>query len=248
MDGREDELAQRLIAGAKAFSDLLTDEEMQVWYRFSCRALTARSDLWKALYDFKGEGIKSIIKGENIRLRLKKVLTQVQLNRCCYCKRSLQNISHAKPLEHVLSRTDFPQFSVLYQNLVLACYDCNSKKGGANWTTLKSDLKFYPYNKASFEFFHPHFHDFDDHIRYFRFETNNITISAYIGISNIGKKLCSDLLDSVSRMEFLVENNPRLAEVSATLKDFGEGLESEEIPTFHDAYKVLEGAIMGSGR
>ncbi|MBK9579815.1 MAG: hypothetical protein IPO40_22345 [Fibrobacteres bacterium] len=169
-------------------------------------------DQWKALYDYQAENeSKGNISGKDITRSLRNQLSSIQGNRCCYCRRWLYNIAQARPVEHILARAHYPQFSLEYVNLAVACYDCNQIKKDADWEGLDKYCDEYPHSKEFKKSFHPKYHSYDDHVKFVRTETNDFTLSVYTGMTVQGKKLCVDLLSKIAGMEASLANNKELA-------------------------------------
>jgi hypothetical protein len=62
------------------------------------------------------ESKTSGVTGPLIKNAFRRFVLDLQGNRCCYCRRWLLNIAHAKPIEHILPRHSYPQFSVNFWN------------------------------------------------------------------------------------------------------------------------------------
>ncbi len=192
-------------------------EAREVWEEYAKCALKNRKDAWDNLYEFKDS-----VLGNEIRGALRGHIAKLQKNRCCYCQTPLQNIAHAKPLEHILPRKDYPQFSVLYENIAVSCFNCNHHKSAANWGSLdKKATKYYKSEKEITTFFHPRFHIYDAHIRYVKLETNDTLISIYMGQTEQGRHLCRKLLMEISRQDALYRNNPTLKSSIEKLQQYG---------------------------
>ncbi|WP_091789297.1 HNH endonuclease [Paraburkholderia steynii] len=185
---------------------------------------------------------KPIDFGVQIQKALRDHLAQLQKNRCCYCRRWLQNIAYARPVEHVLSRDEYPRFSLHYWNLAAACHDCNHRKSSHPWGTWHKHG--YPSPRCIKDFFHPRFHDYDAHIRYVRVETNTISVAVYLGLSPQGRQLCRDLLGFISKVDALVHNNPRMSNAITKIQGYGGKNENrvatQRVDEFLDA---LNGAV-----
>ncbi|WP_321937997.1 hypothetical protein [Paraburkholderia sp. J8-2] len=201
-------------------------------------------DRWSALRSVNAVNTKGnpVPFGAQIQKALRDHLVQLQKNRCCYCRRWLQNIAHARPVEHILSRADYPQFSLHYWNLAAACHDCNHRKSNFQWGTWRK--RRYPSPECIKDFFHPRFHDYDAHIRYVRVETNTISVAVYLGLSKQGRQLCRDLLGFISEVDALVHNNRRMSDSMAKIQAYGGRNENrvatQRVDEFLDA---LNGAV-----
>ncbi len=99
------------------------------WKVFPASALTAIQSEQRALYDTRASG------GPIRRIRGTKGLV------CCPMCGSPTTGS----IDHYLPRAVFPEFSILYSNLVPACMHCNSATKGDTYRGLKSERFIHPY-------------------------------------------------------------------------------------------------------
>lgn len=67
-----------------------------------------------------------------------KLLASAPLRKCPYC-----GLGQVSTLDHVLSKSRYPAFSILPDNLVPACADCNKNKGGG--VTTQENMTLHPY-------------------------------------------------------------------------------------------------------
>lgn len=149
--------------------------------------------------------------GKDIAGDVRRHLAQLQKGRCCYCARRLVGIAYARPIEHILPRRDFGQYTFVYRNLAVCCYDCNLAKRDANWSSVGPAQGKYPGVTAFPDCFHPRYHSYSEHIDFVHVETNSVSLSVFRGKTPQGKQLCKDLLWKTSRREVLVKANPNLA-------------------------------------
>jgi uncharacterized protein (TIGR02646 family) len=105
-----------------------------------------------------------------IKSAFRRRLLELQGGRCGYCRRWLVSSAYAKPIEHTLPRSHYPQFSVEFLNLAVACSDCNGDKTDHKWGAISRARRRYPRAREFTEAFHPRFHRYDDHVRYVRLE------------------------------------------------------------------------------
>lgn len=168
------------------------------------------TDLWSKLTNHR-KRYQSGVTGPLIRKALRAFLEKEQSSLCCYCQRPLINIAHAKPIEHILPRVNFVQYTFHFWNLAVACFDCNQIKSDANWANAdKHDRECYPGPAEFYEMFHPRFHTFDEHVRFIRVQTNEHIISLYVGITEQGRHLCLNVLKELSAREIMLNGNPEL--------------------------------------
>jgi uncharacterized protein (TIGR02646 family) len=194
----------------------------KLWEQEQACSEGSRLDRWTALtnYKTKHKNGKPREFGKEVIFALRKHLAKLQGNRCCYCRRWLQPVAPARPVEHILSRKDYPQFSMNYWNLVVCCRDCNQRKTADNWSTLSCTARAYPIQVT--EHFHPRIHIFDSHIRYLRVETNDVSIAIYHGLTPQGRHLCREHLKTISQVDGLMSNNKRVANAVARLQAAGQ--------------------------
>ncbi|NHX01564.1 HNH endonuclease [Pseudomonas koreensis] len=201
-------------------------------------------DLWSNLSNLKPKkGTTYRPKGSDIKTAFRKFIAKEHGNFCCYCQRWLLNNGNAKPIEHVLPRESFQQYSFHFWNLAVACVDCNSLKKAKVWCDdSKRGLKTYPGPSTFTEMFHPRFHRFKDHVRFIRVQTNDHSITLYQGITRQGKKLCEDLLKDIAAKEILVNGNSNLKDSLEIINQF----ETEDGSELGTAMSKLQEALSKS--
>lgn len=214
----------------------------RLWKRAHSRSFV---DVWPTLGDMADHTELGIITGASIKSAFRlRVLLQLQGGRCCYCRRWLVNTAYAKPIEHILPRSHYPQFSIDFWNLAVACYDCNGVKSDHVWGSIPTKLRLYPRAREFIDMFHPRFHRYDDHIRYLRLETNVSTVVLFTGLTPQGKHLCSSLLYLIAAKETLIENNSVLAPVMDQLRSFEAKADGMQLKRFEAFRETLDKSIM----
>jgi uncharacterized protein (TIGR02646 family) len=207
----------------------------KLWQVEQARSERDRADGWTGLtaYKTKFRSGKTRDFGKEIIFVLRKHLAKLQGNRCCYCRRWLQNVAQARPVEHILSRKDYPQFSLQYRNLALCCRDCNQQKQATNWSKLPTSVTDYP--TLIGDYFHPRLHIYDRHVRYVRMETNDTAIAIYHGLTAQGRHLCRQHLKTISEIDGLMSNNKRISRAVASLQaasDVQDATKTRELDAF----------------
>lgn len=113
-------------------------------------------------------------------------LIEIQGSRCAYCKRLIKNEIGLRELDHILPKgalgtnvaravsnfqkdrrvtTGYPAFRFEPKNLILTCKRCNHRKGSYDCRKDRSTaVAAYPAAAGEFEWVHPMYHEFDDHI------------------------------------------------------------------------------------
>jgi len=199
----------------------------------------SQDDLWVKLYDHNKDK-QSGVTGKLLRKHLREFLENEQGNKCCYCQRPLVNISHAKPIEHVLPRQPFVQHTFNFWNLAVACFDCNHAKSNKFWVNQAlADEAEYPSPKDFVDSYHPRFHIYDEHVRFVRVQTNSVNISLYVGQTEQGKNLCKNLLKTISAKDILLCSNLVLKQSIDKLYDHMPSLDGEAAAAVEDFNRSL---------
>ena len=206
--------------------------ELLKMFRSSRRGVTNGWDLLNAL----GKSDKKAkVNASELKRALRDQLSPRQAHRCCYCRRWMANNGYARHIEHVLPHSKFPQFSVHFWNLAIACPDCNLLKADSVWGGIDRKKKRYPLPSDIRTWFHPRFHDYDHHVRFVRLESNGMAVVVFIGLTHPGRFLCENLLRHIAKMELLVTSNPVLSGYSAVLQDYqdhADPVKGEELRKF----------------
>ncbi|SDB38745.1 TIGR02646 family protein [Pseudomonas sp. NFACC23-1] len=210
----------------------------------------SKQDLWSKLTKHR-KSFKSGVTGPLIRKALRAFLEREQNGLCCYCQRPLVNIAYAKPIEHILPRATFVQYTFHFWNLAIACFDCNQIKLDHVWTSVdKHGLEDYPAPAAFIEMYHPRFHRFAEHVRFIRVQTNDHIVSIYRGVSDQGRHLCLNLLKDLSAREIVLNSNPELKgalEVINAHASSNEGAWAPELEAFHQALAKSTSQLIKNG-
>lgn len=209
-------------------------KKMTLLHKLRSAAKAGDKSVWGDLGDVTHTDHKVIKK--QLRLAIK----NRQEPRCCYCKRWLLNHASAAPIEHVLSRDTYPQFALQPRNLAIACVDCNSVKGKADWGKFSGPYERYP-TPETMDFFHPRYHRYDEHIRFIRMETNRQEVVSYHGLTPQGQHLCTQLLSAVVGKRSLKRSYPALAGWQRTMDDLdgqGDSTDRPELQAFRHAMEI----------
>jgi hypothetical protein len=217
-------------------SDLL----FEMW-RLSRRK---RLDMWDSLGKISEIASSEKITGTAVKGAFRKFLQHRQNNRCCYCNRIFSNIAHAKPIEHILPRFQYPQFSLSFWNLAIACVDCNLIKMKDVWGAIDKNLSAYPLPLAFFDMYHPRFHVYDEHINYICVEKNGLTVVLYKGLTIQGRNLCLELLDKVAARRILIEGNDELQNAMSDINDYRFKVDSIDSQNLTDFAQMLNDSVM----
>ncbi|MGY2376512.1 HNH endonuclease [Pseudomonas sp. SDO524_S393] len=216
---------------------------LQVIRTFRKQAQTRDNTVW-ARFSAYVHPVTSEVSGVKIKRALRLFLTRRQEHRCCYCRRWLMNNAYASPIEHILPKSTYPQFALQFWNLALSCYHCNELKKKDDWGRFAAHHPHYPQPAAAAHFFHPRYHDYNEHVRFFRIESNHGYLSAFNGITDQGRHLCTHLLCKIAGKESLCQSTPAVAEFLAVMEAF-QGSPEEPPRTALEAFRAeLDNAIM----
>ncbi|MEX5574916.1 HNH endonuclease [Pseudomonas lijiangensis] len=189
--------------------------------RLSGTAVKRKKTLWEEFYGYVSK-ITPTVTGKAIRNHIRKIIEKEQNHQCCYCRRPLLNNAYAKPIEHILPQDTFVQHTFNILNLSISCVDCNSKKSDSVWTSKEGKFRrtyHYPAPAAFSDMFHPRFHRYDEHVKFFRVHSNMHCISIYTGLTPQGINLCKNLLTHISKLEIFVSANSELKSHIDTIHD-----------------------------
>lgn len=200
------------------------------------------TDGW-ALLDALDKANGDVVTGSELKAALRDQLIKLQSNRCCYCRRWLVNTAYARPIEHVLPRSKFQKFSLHFWNLALACTDCNTLKSDKVYGSVDPKRRGYPALQKIDDWYHPRFHDYDQHIRFVRLESNGTTVVVFLGVTTQGKALCKSLLRHIAAKEMLVANNPALSSCITALNEHGDRFGNEAARKLRDFQNELSASI-----
>lgn len=100
-----------------------------------------------------------------LKLEVREHYSILQDDTCCYCKIKLRHAGYGEPIEHIVPKSDRPNWMFVPTNLALSCYPCNTKKNADN-TLSASGIgeSIYPTSSSAFLICHPHLDEFNDHI------------------------------------------------------------------------------------
>lgn len=102
---------------------------------------------------------------DNIRIHLK----LQQNGRCAFCRLRISTGTSWSNLEHLVSKTDYPQFLHKSDNLVYCCMRCNMSKVKKNVLINPIEDKNaqeFPENSNGFSIINPYYDNFEDHINF----------------------------------------------------------------------------------
>lgn len=85
-----------------------------------------------------------------------------QNNLCCYCKYQLGFDIKQVDIEHIIPKSEYPNFTFKSLNLALSCPACNTKK--STKPVLYNAIANYPSDGTNFKIIHAHYDDYSNHI------------------------------------------------------------------------------------
>ena len=114
---------------------------------------------------FKGQETDWLKKSlAKVRAAAKSDLLTRQHSRCAYCRRLIMD--EPGRCEHVIPKSELPQFTYFRLNLVAACKRCNHRKREHNPLTRKAKNRVnYPIKADDYIWVHPYIHEYERHIR-----------------------------------------------------------------------------------
>jgi uncharacterized protein (TIGR02646 family) len=202
------------------------------------------ADLWPTLDSLCETTPRGTITGAAIKSAFRQRLLKLQDGRCCYCRRWLVSTAHAKPIEHILPRRHYPQYSIEFWNLAVACRDCNGAKTDDVWGSMSKSRRRYPRAQEFTEAFHPRFHRYDEHIRYVRVEANQSAVVMFSGLTVQGRHLCRSLLHRIAAKETLIKNNPALGSAIEQIQSFESRAEGMRLTRLNAFCAALDQTIV----
>lgn len=215
--------------------NVLKSQEARAFYRAWRKCAVSEAGTWAAIREasFTISGTKHF--GKAIITDLRGHLAAQQGERCCYCRRRLDGIAYARPIEHILPQHIYGQYTFCYRNLAVACFDCNHTKRNHNWSTWPTARRQYIPERSCGGFFHARLHDYDAHIRYLHLETNGAYICVYTGLTPQGRKLCTDLLNKSAARTLSTSANSRFAAAMDKLR-----IQVGQMASAHDESRLME--------
>lgn len=115
----------------------------------------------------------------DLKKHIKKHYSIIQDDKCAYCREEMRFEGYGEPIEHIIPKSKKIEWMFHPQNLCLACYGCNTKKGVKN--PLIEDINTYisfPDNSSDYKIVHPHFDVLSTHIKEenFYFKSRNASL------------------------------------------------------------------------
>lgn len=212
--------------------------ESRVFFRHWRRAAGTHGKAWNAIRTAEYTAGGRAFTGARLITSLRNHLVSLQGGGCCYCRRPLQGIAWAKPIDHVLPKNHYPRYTFHYRNLAVACYDCNHVKSDDDWSGWDASRRKYIPEKRCRKFFHPRYHVYDDHVRYLHIATNGANLSVYFGVTVQGRKLCVDLLHKSAGRQLALTANSRLDGALTKIRRQAEAMNKQAVAGHLDDFLV----------
>ena len=120
----------------------------------------AQSSYCPSYWEKTNDGVLS-----DLKKTIKDYYLKVQDYTCAYCRQKME-VTHngAWDAEHIIPKASHPKFMFEPRNLCISCKDCNSTKTNKNVLKNK-DRKNFPSESSDYIICHPHFDNYDDHVR-----------------------------------------------------------------------------------
>lgn len=177
-------------------------------------------DVWGEFYKTEWQTPAGLITGAELMSALRDHLAELQEEQCCYCRQPLLKGGFARPIEHVLSRSEHPRFTLHFWNLAVSCERCNRLKGKTQSETFARALSSYPGHVDFISQYHPRLHAFDAHIKYAAIIQNGVNIPLYAGRTVHGRNLCSQFLHAAALEMTLLSPKSKLYGDVNTIQNF----------------------------
>lgn len=188
------------------------DPARRALLRLYLSSMRGRLDLWSGSQNFDETINGRKITWNILQSGFRDYRLAVQGGRCCYCRGELIGSRGGRPVEHVLPRSYYPQFSLCFWNLAVSCARCNGIKTNDDWFVgLDKASRRYPRAADATKFFHPVYDKYGDHVWMRRVSDGQSSVAVFVGLTDKGRHLCSSVLNRVSRVETRVAGSPGLA-------------------------------------
>lgn len=210
--------------------------------------LRENRDVWTEFYNTEWQTVAGLITGAELISALRDHLAGLQEKQCCYCRQPLLKGGHARPIEHVLPRTEHPRFTLHFWNLAVSCERCNRLKGRTQSENFGRVLSSYPTYADFVSQYHPRLHEYDAHIRYTIVCQNGINIPLYAGRTVIGRNLCAQFLHASALEMMLLSPKSKFNKDLSAIEKFivsHDEAAIEKIQSLHTA--LIEATINTAG-
>ena len=177
-------------------------------------------DVWGEFYKREWQTPAGPITGAELMSALRDHLAELQEEQCCYCRQPLLKGGYARPIEHVLSRSEHPRFTLHFWNLAVSCERCNRFKGKTQSETFARARSNYPDHVNFMSQYHPRLHEYDAHIKYAAIIQNGVNIPLYAGRTVHGRNLRSQFLHAAALEMTLLSPKSKLYEDVNTIQNF----------------------------
>lgn len=206
-------------------------------------AFKCEVDFWKEVTDYNSDETKGVT-GKLVKDAFRNYLFDLQNGKCCYCRRGLMNIAQAKPIEHILPKSVFPQYTFHFWNLSVACVDCNQIKSNADWEGVDNMSLVYPRPERFTKSFHPRLHEYERHIEHTRNEKFGVCAVMYKGLTAQGEQICRDMLYLIAGKEMLMETKPNFKKDFEVLMKNRNKLKCNDMNALEDFVLLLSKSAM----
>lgn len=220
-------------------------EIMKNQYFFDATLRESR-DVWIEFYNSEWQTPAGLITGAELISALRDHLAGLQDEQCCYCRQPLLKGGHARPIEHVLSRTEHPRFTLHFWNLAVSCERCNRLKGKTQSETFERELSSYPNHTDFVSQYHPRLHEYDAHIRYTVISDNGVNIPLYAGRTVHGRNLCTQFLHAAAFEMALLSPNSKFYKDVSVIEKFIVSNDEATIEKFQSVHSALIEAMVNA--
>lgn len=208
--------------------------------------LRENRDVWSEFYATEWPTPAGLITGAELMAALRDHLAGLQEEQCCYCRQPLLKGGHARPIEHVLSRTEHPRFTLHFWNLAVSCERCNRLKGKTQSEDFGRALSSYPNHTDFVSQYHPRLHEYDAHIKYTTISQNGVNIPLYAGRTVHGRNLCTQFLHATALEMTILSSKSELRKDLGIIEKFIVSHDEAAIDKIQAAHSALLETIINS--
>ena len=105
---------------------------------------------------------------DGLKKHVKRHYTDLQDDICFYCKIDINYAGYLEPIEHIVPKSDKPEWMFEPKNLAISCNICNTKKNADNTLSATGRKCInYPTKTNGFLIYHPHFDTWSTHFEEF---------------------------------------------------------------------------------
>lgn len=178
---------------------------------------------------------------EGFRRNVRNHYRRVQNGLCAYCRERISAVSAANcQIDHIAPKSRYASFTFVSKNLCVVCADCNQIKSNykaldvAEDDIIKREPVRYPQTSERFMIIHPHFDDYERHIKKLK--------KLYVGKTKKGHRTIEVCDLNRFFVEFGLDNIDYLCDVNLLMSKF---LDSDNPYEKRQLMEEIIGSCMG---